>query len=161
MRPCHTGQHWQWDGVSLRVINPIKGRPHSSRDNDDSCVLLVTGRGGRALLTGDISSHIEPAVARATGKGPPLVLLVPHHGSKSSSSASFIAALKPRLAVASAGWLNRYHHPAKVVVQRYADAGVPFFNTATSGAVEVVFPASSPPHVALRWRLHENRYWRE
>ncbi|HET7663107.1 MAG TPA: DNA internalization-related competence protein ComEC/Rec2 [Rhodanobacteraceae bacterium] len=161
MRQCHAGQHWKWDGVNFRVISPEQGRPSLYRDNDRSCVLLVGSAAGRVLLTGDISSRIEPRVAQAVGKGPPLVLLVPHHGSKSSSSKTFIAALQPQLAIASAGWLNRFHHPAKAVVERYAEAGVPFFNTATSGAVEVVFPARASPYIAARWRLHENRYWRE
>jgi competence protein ComEC len=161
MQPCHAGQHWHWDGVNFRVVNPTSYHTQDASDNDDSCVLLVTGQGGRALLTGDISSHAEPRVAQAVGAGPPLVLLVPHHGSKSSSSASFIAALHPRLAVDSAGWLNRYHHPADAVLARYQAAGVPFFNTARAGAVQVVFPADRPPHVAVRWRIHEDRYWRE
>ncbi len=161
MRQCHAGQHWRWDGVSFRVVSPEQGKPSLYRDNDLSCVLLVTGASGRALLTGDISSRIEPRVARAVGRGPPLVLLVPHHGSKTSSGAAFINALHPRLALDSAGWLNRYHHPAAVVVQRYAAAGVPFFNTATAGAIEVVFPPHRPPRLAVRWRLHEDRYWRE
>lgn len=161
MRQCHAGQHWQWDGVNFRVVSPEQGQLAYYQDNDRSCVLLVSGPHGRALLTGDISSRIEPDVAQAVGAGPPLVLLVPHHGSKTSSSAAFIAALKPRLAVDSAGWLNRYHHPAKVVVQRYAAAGVPFFNTATSGAIEVVFPADGPPRLTARWRVRKNRYWRE
>lgn len=156
---CRIGQQWQWDGVSLRVINPPPGA--SGSDNDASCVLLVTGTGGRVLLTGDISSRIEPSVAQAVQSGPPLVLLVPHHGSKTSSGDSFIDTLDPQLAIASAGWLNRYHHPAEQVVKRYADAGVRFLQTATSGAVEVRFPAHAPPHVAAQWRLRQDRYWRE
>src|SRR5690625_222521 len=155
MQQCHRGQHWRWDGVTFRVLSPETRRLGTYRDNDQSCVLLVSGAGGRMLLTGDISSHVEPDLAQALGKGPPLVLLVPHHGSKSSSGAAFIDALDPRLAVNSAGWLNRYHHPAEAVVQRYTDAGVPFFNTATSGAMEIVFPTSGLPHVAARWRLRK------
>ncbi len=161
MRACHAGQHWAWDGVRFRVVSPDRGRGLVYRDNDRSCVLLVSGSGGRALLTGDISRRIEPRVAAAVGPGPPLVLLVPHHGSASSSSAAFLHALDPVAAVVSAGWLNRYHHPAKATVERYAKAGVPLYGTATSGAVEVVFPAQEPPRVAVRWRLHAHRYWRE
>ncbi|HET7267257.1 MAG TPA: DNA internalization-related competence protein ComEC/Rec2 [Oleiagrimonas sp.] len=161
MRQCHRGQHWQFDGVTFRVLSPDVDRIGTYRDNDQSCVLLVTGAGGRMLLTGDVSRHVEPDVAQRLGAGPALVLLVPHHGSKSSSSVAFIDALTPQLAVNSAGWLNRYHHPAEVVVQRYAAAGVPFFNTATSGAMEVVFPADGPPFLKARWRVHEDRYWRE
>lgn len=161
MHACHVGQAWHWDGVTLQVVNPREGAAPATHDNDASCVLLVTGQGGRALLTGDISSRVEPDVAGSMPDGPPLVLLVPHHGSKSSSSPAFIDALEPRLAIASAGWLNRYHHPADKVVKRYTGAGVPFLNTATSGAIEVAFPAHAPPRVGARWRLHENRYWRE
>lgn len=161
MRQCHRGQHWQWDGVTFRVLSPDTSRLGTYRDNDQSCVLLITGVGGRMLLTGDVSSHVEPDLAQRVGAGPPLVLLVPHHGSKSSSSEAFINALSPRLAINSAGWLNRYHHPATAVIERYDRAQVPFFNTATSGAMEVAFPVDRPPFLSARWRLHQNRYWRE
>ncbi len=162
-RHCHAGQQWQWDGVVLRVVNPRPGDATPTRDNDASCVLLVQGQGGRMLLTGDISRRVEPAVARhSAGAGKlPLVLLVPHHGSRTSSSRAFINVLAPRLAIVSRGWLNRYHHPADEVVRRYAEAGIPLLDTATSGAVRLDFPTRHPPRVAVRWRLQEQRYWRE
>lgn len=160
MRRCHRGQHWRWDGVRFRVLYPGV-LPAASDHNDHSCVLLVSGRGGRLLLTGDISARAEPAVATALPAGPPLVLLVPHHGSHSSSSVAFIRAAAPRLAVVSAGWHNRYHHPSPQVVARYRRAGVPLFNTATSGAVVLTFPAAAAPRVLARWRLRQPRYWRE
>jgi competence protein ComEC len=160
MSPCLAGQAWSWDGVRFRVLNPRSARP-SRRDNDRSCVLLVEGGGGRLLLAGDISDRIEPGVAAAVDPGPAPVLLVPHHGSSSSSSSGFIAALRPRLAIVSAGWRNRFGHPRPDVLQRYAAAGVPVLNTATAGAVEVDFPAAAPPYVAARWRYREARYWRE
>jgi competence protein ComEC len=121
----------------------------------------VEGHGGRLLLTGDIASDIEPRVATALGPGPRPVLQVPHHGSRTSSSAAFIAAVRPELAVVSAGWRNRFGHPRLEVLQRYAQAGVPVFNTALAGAVQVDFPAGSPAMVAARWRLRQRRYWRE
>jgi len=160
MAPCLAGQAWSWDGVRFRVLNPRSAR-QSPRDNDRSCVLLVEGGGGRLLLAGDISDRIEPRVAAAVDQGPGPVLLVPHHGSSSSSSVGFIAALRPRLAIVSAGWRNRFGHPRPDVLQRYAAAGVPVLNTATAGAVEVDFPAAAPPHVVARWRHREARYWRE
>ncbi|MEO8780127.1 MAG: DNA internalization-related competence protein ComEC/Rec2 [Rhodanobacter sp.] len=159
MAQCVTGQSWQWDGVRFRVLSPGPGA--GDHDNDSSCVLLVEGRGGRALLTGDISSKMEPAVAAALRPGPPPVLLVPHHGSKTSSSADFIAAVRPSLAVVSAGWRNRFRHPRPEVVTRYHDAGVPLFNTAEQGALEVDFPADGPPQSKRGWRLRQTRYWRE
>jgi competence protein ComEC len=159
MAQCVAGQSWQWDGVHFRVLSPGPGG--GDRDNDSSCVLLVEGRGGRVLLTGDISSRMEPAVAAALGPGPPPVLLAPHHGSKTSSGAAFIAALKPPLALVSAGWRNRFGHPRPEVLARYAEAGVPMFNTAEQGALEVDFPANGPPQRQTGWRLRQTRYWRE
>jgi competence protein ComEC len=161
MKPCRRGQSWSWDGVTLRVLSPAGPGGQTRYGNDRSCVLLVSGRGGRLLLTGDISDRIEPRVAIAVGRGPPLVLLVPHHGSKTSSSAAFIAALRPRLAIVSAGWLNRFGHPAPTVVARYAAAGVPLLNTATSGAIRIRFPVHAPPQVGDRWRWRQRPYWRE
>ncbi|MGB6028652.1 MAG: DNA internalization-related competence protein ComEC/Rec2, partial [Rhodanobacter sp.] len=159
MQQCAAGQAWQWDGVRFRVLSPAPGG--GDRDNDSSCVLLVEGRGGRVLLPGDISSKAEPAVAAAVGTGPPPVLVVPHHGSKTSSGAAFIAALRPSLALVSAGWRNRFGHPRAEVLARYAEAGLPLFNTAVEGAVEVEFPADGTPRRQPGWRRQQPRYWRE
>jgi competence protein ComEC len=157
---CLAGQQWEWDQVRFRVLSP-SGTGTSATKNDRSCVLLVEGRGGRLLLTGDIASGVEVRVAAALGPGPAPVVQMPHHGSKTSSSPAFIAAAKPGLAVVSAGWRNRFGHPRPDVLQRYAQAGVPVLNTAVAGAVQIDFPAAAPSFVAARWRLRERRYWRE
>ena len=159
MQQCVAGQAWQWDGVRFRVLSPAPGA--GDRDNDSSCVLLVEGRGGRLLLTGDISAKMEPQVAAAVGPGPPLVMLVPHHGSKTSSSAAFIVAVRPRLVVVSAGWRNRFGHPKPEVLARYAEAQVPVFGTARQGAIPLDFPADAPPRREPGWRQRQARYWRE
>lgn len=160
MKPCLAGQQWEWDGVRFRVLNPVASASNASA-NDHSCVLLVEGYAGRLLLTGDIAMDTEPQVAAALGPGPRPVLQVPHHGSRSSSSADFIAVAKPELAIVSAGWRNRFGHPRPEVMQRYAAAGVPVFNTAVDGAVQIDFPATAPAYVVARWRLLQRRYWRE
>ncbi|WP_426689720.1 DNA internalization-related competence protein ComEC/Rec2 [Rhodanobacter ginsengiterrae] len=159
MRQCVAGQSWWWNAVRFRVLNPAPGQ--GDRDNDSSCVLLVEGRGGRALLTGDISSTVEPQVAAALGAGTPPILLVPHHGSKTSSSPAFIARVQPRLAIVSAGWRNRFGHPKPDVLARYAAAGVAVFNTAEQGAIALDFPVDGPPRREPGWRLRQPRYWRE
>ncbi len=160
MQACVAGQAWEWDGVRFEVLNPPTG-PVGKLRNDHSCVVLVAGRGGRMLLTGDISSRVEPRVAAAVGAGVAPVLLVPHHGSKSASSAGFIASLKPPLAVVSAGWRNRFGHPRPEVLARYAQAGVPVLNTATEGAVPLDFPADAGAAAQPGWRERLPRYWRE
>jgi competence protein ComEC len=159
MQQCVAGQAWTWDGVRFRVLSPDRGA--GDRDNDSSCVLLVEGRGGRLLLTGDISSVVEPQVAAALGPGPRPILLVPHHGSKTSSGAAFIAAVRPSLAIVSAGWHSRFGHPKPEVLARYAAAGVPVFNTAEQGAIPLDFPADAAPRRDPGWRLQQPRYWRE
>lgn len=160
MQQCVAGQAWQWNGVRFRVLSPTADQP-AGKGNDRSCVLLVEGRGGRLLLTGDISTKMESQVIAALGAGVPPVLLVPHHGSKSSSSADFIAAVRPPLAVVSAGWRNRFGHPRPEVLARYADAHVPMFNTATQGAIPLDFPADAGVRRELGWRQRQPRYWRE
>ena len=160
MEQCLAGQQWEWDGVRFRVLSPAANAARAAA-NDDSCVLLVEGRSGRLLLTGDIAAGTERGVAALLGPGPRPVLQMPHHGSKSSSSAQFLASIEPELAVVSAGWRNRFGHPRPEVLQRYAAAGIPVFNTALEGAVQIDFPAASPAHVTARWRTLDRRYWRE
>lgn len=162
LRQCAAGESWEWDGVRFRIVAPAPDAlVGAGRENDRSCVLLVEGRGGRLLLPGDISSRVEPAVAaQVVRDARPLVLGVPHHGSRSSSDAGFIAALQPALAIVSAGWRSRFGHPHPDVVARYRDAGVPMLNTAERGALRLQFPAYAPPVVGAE-RDRRRRYWRE
>ena len=160
MEQCAAGQHWEWDGVRFELLSPIAASVETS-DNDRSCVLLITGTGGRMLLTADIDTDVESRVAAQWQAGPPLVLQVPHHGSRSSSSAAFIATIKPQLAAVSTGWLNRFGHPRPEVLQRYAKADVPVLNTALEGAIQIDFPTSTATYEAVRWRKRQRRYWRE
>jgi competence protein ComEC len=89
------------------------------------------------------------------------VLLVPHHGSKTSSGAGFLDALHPLFAVVSAGWRNRFGHPNPLVVERYATAGIALANSAVDGAITVEFPRDASPRIAVRERERQRRYWRE
>jgi competence protein ComEC len=159
MRQCRAGQRWQWDGVDFLMLNPPA--PVTVEGNDAGCVLLVTGGGGRLLLPADTSSKVEPDIVRAIPSGPPLVLIAPHHGSKTSSSRAYLEVLRPRFAVASSGYLNGYHHPATVVAARYASLDIPLLNTPDTGAVRIEFPASAPPRLVARERLRQRHYWRE
>ena len=159
MRQCDAGQRWRWDGVDFRMLRPPA--PVTVHGNDAGCVLLVSGVDGRLLLPADTSSKVEPGIARAVPPGPPLVMVVPHHGSKTSSSIAYLQALHPQLAIASTGYLNGYHHPAPEIVARYAGLGIPLLNTPDTGAVRIAFPAGAPPHILSEERLRQSRYWRE
>ena len=159
MRQCDAGQHWRWDGVDFRMLRPPA--PATVQGNDAGCVLLVSGGSGRLLLPADTSSEVESDIARAVPPGPPLVLVAPHHGSKTSSSLAYLQALHPQLAIASTGYLNGYHHPAPEVITRYADLDIPLLNTPDTGAVRVAFPIDMLPRVLSEERIRQARYWRE
>ena len=159
MQQCHAGQQWQWDGVAFRMLRPPA--PVTVKGNDAGCVLLVTGSGGRLLLPADTSSNVESDIAGAVPAGPPLVLVVPHHGSKTSSSIDYLRALQPVFAVASTGYLNAYHHPAAEVVARYDALGIPLLDTPSVGAVRMAFPGSAGPRVVAEERRRQAHYWRE
>ncbi|HET6546323.1 MAG TPA: DNA internalization-related competence protein ComEC/Rec2 [Rhodanobacteraceae bacterium] len=157
-RPCRAGEHWIWDQVGFRLISPQPGRP--AHDNDRSCVLVISGRHGSALLPGDASERVEPALARALGPVTrPLVLVVPHHGSASSSSAGFLDAVAPDRALVSAGYRNRFGHPRPEVVARYAARGIALFGTAPSGSLGMRLDAAAA--APERGRVLRRAWWRE
>ncbi|MBL8362513.1 MAG: DNA internalization-related competence protein ComEC/Rec2 [Rubrivivax sp.] len=133
--PCRRGQRWEWDGVRFDVLHPSDGEP-TSKANHLSCVLKVTAVDGTTLLlTGDIESPQESALVVRDGAALASdVLVVPHHGSRTSSTAGFIEAVHPRVAVVQAAYRSRYGHPAPDVVQRYEDRGIAVVRSDRCGA---------------------------
>lgn len=135
--PCRAGERWRWDGVDFAIL---AGPEAGWSDNDGSCVLKVSHRGRAALLTGDIEAKRE---ARLLDEQPEQLraelLVTPHHGSRTSSTAAFIDAVQPTLGIHSAGWHHRFGHPSREVVARYAERGVAQLATGDSGAISVAF----------------------
>ena len=159
-RRCLAGQRWEWDGVRFEVLHPSPGDGERAgvKPNAMSCVLRIEGGRGVALLAGDIERDQEAALASAPGRAALRadLLLVPHHGSKTSSSENFLDAVAPRLAVVQAGYRNRFGHPAPEVLARYEARGVPVADTVACGAVR--WRSSEP----ARWRCEREtsqRYW--
>jgi competence protein ComEC len=155
---CEAGQSWQWDGVRFDVLHPAAD-DHARADakpNTLSCVLAVTdAQGWRVLLTGDLEAEQEARLVReqpAAVKSD--VLLVPHHGSRTSSSPAFIDAVAPRVALVQAGYRNRYGHPAPPVAARYAERGIAFINTVGCGAWSAADDGTSACE-----RQRSRRYW--
>ena len=133
-RPCVAGEEWIWDGVRFTVLSPSNANPLPH--NNASCVVRISGRFGTALLTGDIEKEAEMQLIHEFGEALRSdILLVPHQGSKTSSLARFIDLVAPAFAIVSAGYLNRYGHPAADVVQRYRERDIQLFDTSRHGAV--------------------------
>lgn len=161
-RACVAGERWKWDGVEFRILHPPAHQYANPnyKDNDRGCVLKITGPGGSMLLTADIGRLGELSLLERVAHALPAdVLLVPHHGSKSSSTAAFIDAVAPRLAVISVGHRNRYRHPAPTVLARYKARGIEILRTDRDGAVELRFTQRGIE--VSKARLNKRRYWHE
>jgi len=134
-RRCVAGERWQWDGVDFAVLHPgADDYARTAKPNAMSCVLRVSGGDRSVLLTGDIEREQESALVVAGAALRSDVLVVPHHGSRTSSSAAFLDAVHPRIAVVQAGYRNRFGHPAPDVVERYRERGIAVVATAACGA---------------------------
>lgn len=155
---CAAGQRWVWDGVSFEVLHPPPGADLEPPvpPNHVSCVLRIEDAVGRsALPTGDIEAGQEAALVHQLG--PQLrstVLIVPHHGSHTSSTREFLQAVQPDWAVIQVGYRSRYGHPHADVLQRYQTLGLKVVRTDHCGAWRW-----SPARSECA-RQQDPRYWR-
>jgi competence protein ComEC len=154
-RRCHAGERWAWDGVDFAFLHPRPGEA-GVRRNNLSCVLRIATAGGAMLLTGDIERAAEISLIKSSLRAD--VLLVPHHGSRTSSTREFIQAVSPRCAVLPNGYRNRFGHPHPEVLERYRAAGAGILRTDLDGAVHVVLKGQEITVAAERAR--RPRYWR-
>jgi competence protein ComEC len=127
-----------FDAVELLVHHP----PHPDWErqrvrNDDSQVIEIRYHGVSFVFTGDIGRDPETRIAHSFAPAAVRIVKVPHHGSATSSSEPFIDALRPDIAVISAGRGNPFGHPAPRVVQRYREAGAAIYRTDLDGSVTV------------------------
>jgi len=157
--PCLDGQSWEWDGVRFDILHPTEAEYRSARKtNTLSCVLKLTSVHGRVLLTSDVDAAVEADLAAR--HGPQLradVLLVPHHGSRSSSTPEFIAAVGARTAIFPVGYRNRFGHPRPEVEERYRQSGAELRRTDMEGALSLDLRAGG---IALETeRETRRRYW--
>ena len=155
---CVEGMAWRWDGVDFSVLGPPAHKQYAG--NNASCVLLIEAnpvpggaRPARALLAGDVETVAEGDLAVPAVD----LLLVPHHGSRTSSSAPFVAASRPRFAVVSAAFETHFGHPHADVVQRYRDVGAHLVSTGVLGAI--AWRSASPAQLQVQ-RCRPAPYWR-
>ncbi|WMC12370.1 DNA internalization-related competence protein ComEC/Rec2 [Oceanimonas pelagia] len=132
--PCRAGQQRQWGRLRLEMLWPEALTGHR---NNDSCVLRISDGRLSVLLTGDIEAKAEQALLVRNAALEAGLLLSPHHGSRSSSSAGLIAAVAPQWVVHTAGFANRWGFPAPAVVARYRRAGAEQLITGEQGMIQL------------------------
>ncbi|HZE90552.1 MAG TPA: DNA internalization-related competence protein ComEC/Rec2 [Rhizobacter sp.] len=153
---CAAGQAWDWDGVHFEILHPqAADYQRKLKSNAMSCVLRVSALQASALLTGDIEREQEAALVASLGAALQSdILVVPHHGSRTSSTAAFLDAVQPRVAVIQAGYRNRFGHPVAQVLNRLAERQVLVSSSASCGAWTW---DGNGPGVCQRGR--DRRYW--
>ncbi|MDE2210838.1 MAG: MBL fold metallo-hydrolase, partial [Betaproteobacteria bacterium] len=158
---CHAGDRWEWDGVAFEILHPDRSAYSDAtrKSNDYSCVLRVVSPAGSVLLTGDIEAASElELLARNAHALRAEVLVVPHHGSRTSSTPAFIGAVSPRVAVIAAGYRNRFGHPRDEILARYLRAGAASPRTDLQGAITVALTPGNPM-ATIAERERRRRYW--
>lgn len=164
-RQCADGDGWEWDGVRFEVLHPPDGLV-ARKSNAVSCVIriaVVDGAGTSLLIASDIEAEQESALVRrrqeAGAQNSLLsdVLVVPHHGSRTSSTPDFIRAVAAKDAIFTVGYRNRYGHPKDDVVERYRASGAALHRTDSDGAI--LFNLSPAPVHVEHQRQKVKRYW--
>lgn len=155
---CVAGQRWIWDGVQFEMLHPSPGSYDypGIKPNARSCTLRIRAGKHSILLAGDIEAAQEAGLLAAGAPLEATVLLAPHHGSGTSSSTAFLAAVRPAIAVFQVGYRNRYGHPKAEVYDRYGARNIERLRTDDTGAIRLSFGSSVKVE---RYRETNRRYW--
>jgi competence protein ComEC len=158
-QPCKAGDAWFWDGVGFYLLHPHNGTEYKD-SNDRSCVLKIVSGERSILLPGDIEKAGEDSLLRQNpDRLKSWLVVAPHHGSNSSSTSEFVAAVDPKWILFSTGYKNSYGFPKPEVVQRWQAQGADILNTALTGAIEFrIVPGEMDP-VPRLYRDWNSRYW--
>ncbi len=158
-KTCHAGQHWQYDGVEFTMLAPPEKLPYQG--NNSSCVLQIKIGASRILLPGDIEKSAERELLKLYARADlqSMLIVAPHHGSKTSSSPDFLSRVKPKWVIYSTGYRNRFHFPHPSVVQRYQQLHAGALNTAVSGAITFEFNAKGQLTKLRRYRQSHQHIW--
>ena len=154
---CASGDGWQVDGVDFRFFHPVAGIPFEG--NDSSCVLAVSAGPHHLLLTGDIENHAEQQLLSQWPLDTVRAVVIPHHGSLTSSSPALVNRLRPELAIASTGYGNRWGFPKDRVTRRWQGAGADVLNTATAGTISFRMCPGDGISRLRKERLVRWRFW--
>ncbi|PFH11601.1 competence protein ComEC [Collimonas sp. PA-H2] len=160
---CHAGQAWQWGEMKFEMLYPdieqyqASAAQQKSKPHMVSCTLKVSHGPHAILLPGDIEAAQEQQLVARYGEDlKSTVLLAPHHGSGTSSTAAFLAQVDPQIVLFQVGYRNRFHHPKQQVVARYQERGTEGFRNDEGGAILLKFGDG----VAVdTYRNQRRRYW--
>lgn len=158
---CQAGQQWDWEGVHFAILHPTSYEDHQGRaGNNRSCVLRISLGEHHVLLTGDIEASAErQLLTHARQQLAADILVVPHHGSKTSSTLAFIQQVQPRYALFPIGHANRFGFPHPDVLTRYRAAGITTYDTAQQGAIEFKLRLGQIIERPRGYRAEITRYW--
>jgi competence protein ComEC len=156
---CRAGQFWRANGVEFSFMHPGAGNGLSG--NDASCVLVVSAGSHHLVVTGDIETAAEREVLRRYPFATASVVVIPHHGSLTSSSPPFVNRLKPIYAIASAGYANRWGFPKERVKRRWEGSGAVVLDTASSGAISFRLCAGDGISLLHEERQRRRRFWHD
>lgn len=153
---CQRGQSWMHDQTSFTVLSPDNATPRGS--NNHSCVILIEHLGTKVLLSGDIEKQVERYLVNQSQLSLSAnILLVPHQGSKTSSTTEFLNAVNPQMAMLAAGYKNHYGHPHVSVVDRYREHGIELLSTIKSGSI--LLKINSHGWRKVSYRDVQRRFW--
>ncbi len=130
------------NGTMFKILYPEPGfrdKKEKWRKGDNNSIVLKTVFGSKSFLfTGDIKAKGESDIVKMSGKHlKSTVLVVPHHGSRSSSTDKFIDKIDPEIAIIPVGWKNRYKFPHPEVLERYKSRKCRILRTDENGAIMI------------------------
>lgn len=156
---CEEKMNWQWDGVNFEILYPpIK---YSYLGNNSSCVLKISNHSQSILLVGDIEKAAENYLVHGKKDLLSTVLIVPHHGSKTSSSIEFLNHVRPKYALFPTGFHNRFKFPHKIVVNRYRRLGSKMYDTAVDGAITLKLIGFSKKIIIDTYYDKNHHFWQD
>lgn len=154
---CRAGMKWIWDAVHFEVLHPSK---RYKVRNNNSCVIQISVGNKRFLLTGDIEATVERELVASAGQQLQAdVLVVAHHGSKTSSTTEFLSKVQPAFAIVSAGYKNRYRQPHSSVIERFKSLSTQIINTAEAGAIMMKMLRFDSDIFVTNYRDQHRRFW--
>lgn len=156
---CAANTRWEWDQVSFEILYPPANTTYLG--NNSSCVLKISTPKNSILLTGDIEKEAENyLVHHLSDHLHSTILIVPHHGSKTSSGIEFLNTVNPRIALFATGYRNQFKFPHTIVLQRYQSLGAKIYDTALDGMITLKLNPNSYVIETETYQQKQQYFWK-